>query len=526
MNLNNLIKMKRINYLMGLAITAMLFCTSCDDLLEEEPIDEISTDYIYSSVDGIDVGVTALYNRLRQNNATGRSGDGFKANAFTLVGTDLGQMRTFFTPYDPARHNATLGFANQKWVSCYQVIDRANAIITAAPNLEQNDRLEKLVAQARLIRGETYFDLLRMYSNILLDTIPTTADNYQDVVEYVPANQEDVYELIDSDFDYAITNLDYKEDFGRYNQAVARHLKGKSAMWQSNWSESAAQFDAIIEDGTYHLIELDKVFGQDLNHAEAMAVYPRDQTLGDSDNLAGGDDIWYSSFFNNRYYELNSNEMIPSVELGGNSLGWAFPNDYLQSLYDKDNDNRYTTYYYPTKLISNNPNHPNFGNEVTGYEDNFRRYHWSLKKYHDEEKPIGSNGNWKDYLYYRFAETLMLGAEAHWRADNENPNSPKALEYINKIRERAFGNTDHNFNEFTLETYLEESARELAFEKNRWYLLKRLDLLVERQNLYYRHGSNTGNNRPLPMAPHMVNWPIPQAQRDIMGPSFPQNDGY
>ena len=111
--------MKRINYLMGLAITAMLFCTSCDDLLEEEPIDEISTDYIYSSVDGLDVGVTALYNRLRQNNATGRSGDGFKANAFTLVGTDLGQMRTFFTPYDPAKHNATLGFANQKWVSSY-----------------------------------------------------------------------------------------------------------------------------------------------------------------------------------------------------------------------------------------------------------------------------------------------------------------------------------------------------------------------------------------------------------------------
>ena len=218
--------------------------------------------------------------------------------------------------------------------------------------------------------------------------------------------------------------------------------------------------------------------------------------------------------------------MIPSVELGGNSLGWAFPNDYLQSLYDQDNDIRYTTYYYPTVLISNNPNHPNFGNEITGYEDNFRRYHWSLKKYHDDEKPIGSNGNWKDYLYYRFAETLMLGAEAHWRADNENPTSPKAIEYINMIRERAFGNTANNFSEFTLETYLEESARELAFEKNRWYLLKRLGLLVERQNLHYRFGSNTGNNRPYPMALHMVNWPIPQAQRDIMGPSFPQNEGY
>jgi len=526
MKLNNLKEMKKNYFLMGLAITTLLFSTSCSDLLEEEPLDEISTDYIYSSVDGIDVGVTALYNKLRKNNATGRAGDGFRANAFILIGTDIGQMRTYFTPYDPSKHNATLGFANHKWVTCYQIIDRANAIISAAPALEQNDQLKKRVAEARLIRGETYFDLVRLYENILLDTIPTNADNYEDLVEYVPAAQEDVYKLIDSDFDYAIENLKYKEDFGRYNQAVARHLKGKSAMWQGDWSEAASQFDAIIENGTYHLAGLDKVFGQDLNHEEALAVYPREQSFGEDDDLAGGDDIWYSSFFNNRYYELNSGEMIPSVELGGNSLGWGFPNDYLQSLYDKDNDIRYTTYYYSTKLICNNPEHPNFGNEVIGYEDNFRRYHWSLKKYHDNEKPIGSNGNWKDYLYYRFAETLMLGAEAHWRADNESPTSAKALEYINMIRERAFGNSDHNFTEFTLETYLEESARELAFEKNRWYLLKRLGLLVERQNLHYRFGSNTKNNRPYPMQPHMVNWPIPQTQLDLMGPTFPQNQGY
>ena len=121
--------------------------------------------------------------------------------------------------------------------------------------------------------------MVRLYGNILLDTIPTNADNYEDLVEYVPAAQEDVYKLIDSDFDYAIENLKYKEDFGRYNQAVARHLKGKSAMWQGDWSEAASQFDAIIENGTYHLVGLDKVFGQDLNHEEALVVYPREQSL-------------------------------------------------------------------------------------------------------------------------------------------------------------------------------------------------------------------------------------------------------
>lgn len=511
---------------MGLAMGALLFSTSCESYLEEEPIDEISTDYIYSSIDGLDVGVTALYNRQRRNNASGGNNSSFYANIVLMLGTDLGHRRAGIKPYESGKHDATSGFANAKWVNCYQIIDRANAIIRAASNFEQNSRLKKLMAETRLIRGENYFDLLRMYNNILLDTIPTTTENYQDLIEYKPANQADIYKLIDADLNYAIENLDYKEDFGRYNQAVARQLKGKSAMWQEDWSEAAKQFDAIIEDGTYHLVALNKVFGEDLNHAEAIAVYPRDQSLGDSDNLAGGDQIYFSSLFNNRYYELKSDEMITSTDLGGQSLGWGYPNDYLQSLYNKDEDKRYTIYYYSTTLIANNPDHPNFGNEITGYEDNFRRYHWSLKKYHSQDKPLGGSGNWKDYLYYRFAETLMLGAEAHWRVDNESPTSIKALEYINKIRERAFGDTDHNFTEFTADIYLEESARELAFEKNRWYLLKRLGLLVERQNLYYTVGSNSKNIEILLMEPYMVNFPIPQNQLDLMGPSFPQNDGY
>ncbi len=233
------------------------------------------------------------------------------------------------------------------------------------------------------------------------------------------------------------------------------------------------------------------------------------------------------AFLKTEEYELSSGEVIPEQSRGGISLGWGYPNDYLRSLYDEVNDNRFETYYFPLIKTVNNPDKPNFGEPLPAesYDDNFRRHHWSLKKYFDSEKSVGDNGGFKDHPYYRFAETLMLGAEANWRADNENPNNVKALEYINKIRFRAFGDVSYNFTQFTLETYLEESARELAFEKNRWFLLKRLGLLVERQNLHYRYGSNSGNVRSIPMEPYMVNFPIPQSQIDLMG-TFPQNPGY
>ncbi|TJZ54796.1 RagB/SusD family nutrient uptake outer membrane protein [Sphingobacterium olei] len=248
-----------------------------------------------------------------------------------------------------------------------------------------------------------------------------------------------------------------------------------------------------------------QVFGQNLNHREASLVYVRDEVTGGNDNLPGGGPTWISSVFNSRVYELSGGEMIRSVEYGGESLGWSFPNDYLRSLYDEENDLRFRTYYYPLQLIVNNPSSPNFGKPLAAdrYDDAYRRYHWSLKKYHDDEKRIGTLNSYKDHIFYRYAETLLLGAEAAWRVGDLD----KALEYINSVRTRAGLN---GFASFDLESYLEESARELAFENERWFLLKRLGILVDRVNKYYEMGSNSGNKAIYPMAEHMVNMPISQ----------------
>jgi len=364
--------MKHIKSIIIVAICILLLQTSCESFLEETPIDEITVDYIYSSVDGLEVGVNALYNRQRRNNVPGRCDRNIGlANLMLYLGTDLGHLRGWFNPYESNFHTAAR-YPDGKWVLSYEIIDRVNAIINSSKDLEQSDRLKTAVAEAKVIRAENYLDLIRMYGIILLDTTHTTPENYQDEVVYEPANQADVYKLIDSDLDYAIANLKYDVESGRYGKGVARHLKGKSAMWQSKWSEAVKQFDAIIEDGPYRLVDLKDVFGQNLNHEEAIYVYPRDDAYGDDDNLAGGDDIWMCGIFNNRYYEMSTGELIKSAELGGQSMGWMYPNDYLQSLYDKDNDKRYTTYYYPTKLYVNNPDHPNFGQEISTYDDNFR----------------------------------------------------------------------------------------------------------------------------------------------------------
>ncbi len=517
--------MKRLNILIGtiLSLTGLI---SCEGFLGEEPITQVSVDYIYNTPDGLESGVNALYNRMRNYNMPEGEGDPLKSVAFFIVATDLGLNRTWHTPYGP--NHTPQGHPARKWTMGYQLIDRANAIISNAPKVEMlESRRNQILAQARIIRAEIYFDLIRMYDNILLDTTATTPENAFEEKVYIPADPVEVFQLIDADLEFATTHLPWTVEYGRYGKGVAHHLAGKSALWQKKWDKAASHFDAIIQDNTHDLLPKDRiaeVFGQNAKHKEALFVYVRDEITGGNDNLPGGGPTWISSFFNSRVYELSSNEMIRSVEYGGEALGWSFPNRYLRSLYDESKDLRFSTYYYPTKLIVNNPASPNFGQPLAEnkYEDDFRRYHWSLKKYHDSEKKVGTNNSYKDIIYYRYAETLLLGAEAHWRLSGENANDPIALEYINQVRARA---GIEPFTSFTLDTYLEESARELAFENERWFLLKRLGLLVERVNKYYEMGSNSTNIAVYPMAPHMVRMPIPQSQIDLMR-TFPQNEGY
>ncbi|WP_219847932.1 RagB/SusD family nutrient uptake outer membrane protein [Sphingobacterium gobiense] len=513
--------MKRIflQLLFGVTLLSLL---SCEKFLAEEPVTEVSIDFIYTTPEGLESGVNALYNLMRNYNIPEGEGDALRSSLFFLVGTDLGLNRTWHTPYGP--NHTPVAFPARKWTRGYQIIDRANAIITNAPKVDMLDtRRNQIIAQARMVRGELYLDLIRMYDNILLDTIATTPENAFDPKEYTPADPEEVFKLIDADLDFAVQHLAWNVDYGRYGRGVAHHIRGKSALWQQKWEEASTHFDAVILDPTHDLLpreQLAQVFGQNLNHKEALLVYVRDEITGGNDNLAGGGPTWISSVFNSRVYELSGGEMIRSTEYGGESLGWSFPNDYLRSLYDEENDLRFRTYYYPLQLIVNNPESPNFGQPLAPerYDDDYRRYHWSLKKYHDEEKRVGTLNSYKDHLFYRYAETLLLGAEAAWRTGN----TTKALGYINQVRNRA---GLHGFASFDLESYLEESARELALENERWFLLKRLGILVERVNLYYEMGSNSGNKAIYPMAPHMVRLPIPQSQIDLMG-TFPQNDGY
>lgn len=291
----------------------------------------------------------------------------------------------------------------------------------------------------------------------------------------------------------------------------------------------AAQCDEIITKGGFSLQAIDKVFAADQNHKEAIYTYQYDDILGGAGNLAGGNSHILNPTFQCRYYEMPGGHMIEDNTWGGNSYGWTVPNNYLRSLFNPivagvSPDKRFTNYFYPDSVIGNKPTSSFYGKPLpkSSYPDNYRQYHWSVMKYRDFVKAPGNATSYKDVIACRYAETLLLGAEAHWRLTND-ASDPTALSYINRVRTRAGVPA---FTTIDQQTILEESARELNFEGGRWFLLKRMGVLFTQVNLYHTFGSAKTNEAVFPMKAHMVRWPIPQDQIDLMAPNFPQNTGY
>ena len=531
--------MKNKNIFLFAILGLIFLSSSCKKWLTEENFTRIASDVIYKDEAGLNVGLGGLYNLQRAYERLSDANGLTQNNLWVYCADDLGCTRTFNDAQVYKSAMTPNGFPRGKWSSGYQLIDRASALITAAPSIGFSvaTNKNKLIAEAKVIRAMTYFKLWELFDNILIDTIPTNSSNAFDPIVFKPATKAEVFTLLKSDLDFAIANLPYTAKAGQVNQGLARHIRAQVASWESDWASMAAQCEAIISSGSYALQAIDKVFAADVNHKESIYTYQYDEVLGGTDALSGGSQHILSAVFTARYYEMPGGYMIEDNNWGGNSFAWTTPNFYLKRLLGWDAitglspDKRFTNYFYPDTVIGNKPGTAYYGIKLpqSGYPGgsaaaggNYRQYHWSIKKYQDFTKPDGRAGSFKDVIAYRYAETLLMAAEANWRLTN-NASEPKALQYINMVRTRAgmpgFATIDQ-------QTILDESARELAFEGGRWFLLKRMGVLFSQVNLYHTFGASRTSEAVFPMQPHMVRWPIPQDQIDLMAPNFPQNPGY
>ncbi len=565
--------MKSIHYLkIFLAAGMLLGSQSCKDLLDENPISQVSDEYLNTPA-GFEAAGRAVYASLREY--YGREA----AMTLSVFGTDtytMGADGSFkFVNQYTSQIDGRLGPTRDIWNAFYKAINTANAVIDRAAETEGIDEAikKRRVAEMKFIRAHHYFMLVQIFGPVHL----ALNENTQPIKEASRAPVPDIYAAVTSDLEAALPDLPVTpEVYGRVTKGAAEHLLARvyltkatsEAAAADDYSKAATYAQNVTKNYSYKLLpDFANVFLQGGGEINDEVIFATQYTSDPLTNI--GTSYTSSGTETNNAVTGNQTHLYFGMEYdvqagmqrdteNGRPFKRFMPTNYTLNVVfaDRVNDSRYKktfkdTYYSNrpgtfTNLFDTSKKTLTFkagdtaiyipGYEMPLAERAAKPYQVltpsmykpnlfpALKKFFDPLRPDRTyEAGSRDFLMFRLAETYLILAEAQFKLGNIGP----ATDAINVVRRRAaFPGKEAAMEitpgQLTMEFIMEERERELLGEMFRWFDLKRWGVLVERVKL---HNPDAAPN----IKDFHVLRPIPQDQIDRTeggATAFPQNPGY
>ncbi len=470
-------------------ILTALFASCKKSFITILPEATASVDDVYKTDKDFHDAVVAMYATLRnQYQDFWIFGDLRADDSWHALGNDA-----FLVSVNTFSMSSSANLMINSWRNYYSMINRANTILSKIEPLDVAviPNKNQYVAEAKFIRAFAYFDMVRIWGDVPLNTKPVTiAEGYKAKREKV-AN---IYsQLIIPDMLDAESKLPAKyggADVGRPTKGAAAAMLGRIYLTIKDFPNAETKLQQVT-------------------------------TMG-YDILPNYNDLW------NYTKDEHHIEYIFDVEYqdGGLGLGSRFSNAFLPKSAGSAAD-----VFYGVKGGAGEMNTPTIDyfnafdpddkrRDVTvakGYYDNngvfqgFLQIATFTKKYLAATPALNdSKVNWK---VIRYGDVLLMYAEAL----NENGKTADAIPYLNKIRFRA-GLPDYptTMSQDDARTAIYNERRfELGMEGVRWF-----DLV--------RTGRALTVMTPFGMKPYHTVWPIPLIEMQIINdPSIlSQNEGY
>ncbi len=561
---------KKLALLLG---TLLLSITACnDDILEERPLDFFSPDNAYLTEEGVLQGIISLHERVRFVYYSFQS---FGTMNWRVHGSDLGYVgevpntQSYLTSY--ANITPIARYVVDTWNTGFEMIQRANVLIEKIGELdsevfENGEEGKNLyLGEARFFRSFVYRYLVSTYGDIPLLTEPVKSAK----ADFVRDPASEIHSLMVEDFSFAAEHLPDPGDEaspGRITKGPALHYLGETYLEQGNAQAAVDVLTTVIDDFGYGL--MNERFGNHLDNdvfGSGDAFY--DLFGFENHNLSvntegmwviqvepliqGGGQIGSAYIFGPRYFDIgltpDGYEEILGIRFDGRFTGY---NDTMSRgtanirgsslVYHKiwqgdwDIDIRNAEHNLKRNYYFDNPEsayhrqkidfslyNPPRPNPLQDTTKNLYPMHTKFldpQNYYLQPNRAGGGVTHKDWYALRFAETLLLRAEAYLGINN----AAAAAADVNVVRNRAQA-TPVTADQVNIDYILDERARELYGEEWRLITLRRTGKLIERVQKY--------NDNPLvpgaAIEPHNVVWPIPQSQIDLnVDAEFPQNTGY
>mgnify|MGYP000503921062 FL=1 len=400
---------------------------SCSDkFLDEVESYNIDSEGYFNSEDDYYMALIGAYDLLQASYVNVLLGEIASDN--TLCGGESATDVIGFQQIDDMTHTQVNNNLRDVWNWMFAGVNRANYILEFKDKIEFEGK-EVILGEASFLRAYYNFELLKWFGGIPLKVDQRFAPG--DELSIPRSTPAEVYALIESDLKYAVNNLEYvAPQTGRVTKGAAEALLGKAYLYQNKFAEAATVLDNVINNGPYDLA---------LDYA----------TIFENDGENGVESVFevqYTDAEGAGFGCLQCSE--GNVAVGFNSIrnhtgptydsGYSFnvPTQATVEVFEEGDSRKEASILDINAWAVSTGATFGEGYEHTGYYN--RKY---IARKGDLNTGDQNLTNPNNYRSIRFADVLLMAAEANNRG---NVDDAKALAYLNRVRERAFGDSTHN----------------------------------------------------------------------------------
>jgi len=482
--------------LLKMITLATVLLSSCNKFLEEEPASFLTTDQYYKTADQIQAAANGTYDGLNMP----------FASEITIAASPVYALE-YMTGYS-RRPRPTGGDDDQFlllqniqnsngrfetwWNSTYIPLENCNSFIA---NVSQTDVISeeqknRFLGEVYFLRAYYYFRAVRLFGSIPLKTEPTVG---LDNIQIGKAPIEAIYDQIVSDLQFAEdAGLPWTDKSGRVNRAAVKSFLAEVYMTMAgyplqkgtNYYQMA--YDKCVEvinDGGYNLFATyaDLRDPAKNNSGEHILMNQRDQRNATS-----------IIHFNFMPYPEPPTPVSVIPNFGG---AMAPTTAFYDSYADEDVRKQEHQFFFNVR----------YSGDAPGKENPFIYKFWDDAA--EESSRSGAN-----FPLMRYADVLLLGAEAKTMVDGGTTQDAAAIDAYYAVHKRAFPSAVKPVT-ITTDEVLKERYWELCFEFHTWF-----DMIRTRKAFDVTHdqivdliGFKAPNHNQVFREQDLL-WPIPLAE--------------
>ena len=404
--------------------------TSCgDSFFDLEPASSVTIDKVYKTASDYNVAVIGCYAKLQSQVNFYTECCEYRSDNLSLGAPTAGTQDRY--DIDHFTEKPSNGILSSYWANFNNNVYRCNLLLDQIDGANFAENLKKQYkGEAMFIRALNYFNMYRIWGGVPATKHVVSAAEALKVARY---SDEQMFDLIAGDLKEIVDNNYLPEtyssaDMGRATSGAAKALLGKVYLTFHKWTEAKDILSQLI--GKYQLVSpIAQVFNVD---------------------------------------NKNNNEIIFAVHFNKEIEGEG--HSYWYNLTNASDDTNQTS-----SLLNTFPTGDARKDLITyvQVEKNVRL----MNKFYDTKSPTFKTvGN--DQILLRYADVLLMYAEALNEIQYDASEGSLALKYLNAVRQRA-GISNLTAKQLSTQEkfrkgILVERQREFPYEGQRWFDLVRM----------------------------------------------------